>query len=302
MGDDIIKEQFVNFSKEMKKLAFLTAIGAISIVGTIVSMFGGMYYYGGYGTNSIAVIISIIINLVVNAITVISYYFLFRSAMNIKKINETTSNISLRSFHSNILIGIICNFIGIIGISISSVIQLILSTSVSFGGNYWEDPLYQSLSGVMFYTNWLLIGSGIGIILFIVSWKNMEEFFRGNANIFPENIGIDATMAAKKMKGGYLFSAFRFLSIMMPSPFSLLEIIGILFLIVGFYNLHRSLGKLDSSRFELKGKLHDMYSQSSFQQPQIQQLKTKEGNFCGKCGTPMAGDELFCTTCGVAKS
>jgi hypothetical protein len=212
----------------------------------------------------------------------------------VKRINDIQNNISLRSFRSNLVFGQIINLIVAVISIISSIAQMYISSIIAAaGGEYYDIPydlyMWSNLSMYSFY------GGIIGSIMVTVGWKNLEEFFRFNTRVFPNNIGVDATFASKNLKTANILGIMIFIPLV---PFILSQI----FFVFGYFSLSKTLQKLEDSRGDLIGNFGEFNKQTMFQGTPIQNNISKEPNFCRKCGAPMAGDAVFCETCGVAKS
>lgn len=135
------------------------------------------------------------------------------------------------------------------------------------------------------------IGAGIGLIIIgiillligaifrIQGWSRLQSFFEQNRTMFPASIGADAESGAKFLK----IAGILYLTI-------ILIFIGFILEVVGYFKL--------SSLQNMTGAPAAQPAAAPAAAPAPAAAEPAK-RFCPNCGSPVSGQEKFCSSCGA---
>ncbi|TFG04166.1 MAG: zinc ribbon domain-containing protein [Promethearchaeota archaeon] len=249
MSKKDINSNFAEFGSKMQTLGILAIL--LFVFG-IISNF--VAYLG-------------IVNLI---LWIISLIIFFSALGEIKEVAYALNNRTLHEFRSKIIYSLIIFFIGyffLIG-GLIGLAAVIIYAPEAVGGII-------ALAGVIIIAIILII---ISVIFEYQGWSRFQTFINNNMNMFPANIGNDASSGASLMK----IAAILKLTI-------ILIFIAFILNVIGYFKL--------SSLKNMMGKPTTTSAPTTSTAP----AKTPEParKFCPNCGSPVTGDEKFCSSCGA---
>ncbi len=234
-----------------------------------------------FGDKMFYILIFFLLNFIIPVIPgILMLIYSFQAIEDIKKANKELKSDDLEDFRSYFISSYVLIFI---------TGTIIIIAGILFAIAFWpyiesqtfpplEDLLRLILiPGIIFVI--ALITLLIAGILRYSAWKNLNEFFIKNSEMFPEAIAYDARKGSENLRKASLCMLLGFLIITI--------LISIIYEILGYAKL---------------SKLKNLpYSSANKPSQPIETPSSKTGgttNFCPKCGAKKEEDATFCSNCG----
>jgi hypothetical protein len=186
--------------------------------------------------------------------------FILSALGNAKEIGYALNNRYILEFRSKIILAIILFLVGLLLFTVGIVLIYVGAIGAAIA---------LIIVGIL-----ILI---ISAILRIQGWSRLQTFFEENQAMFPANIGADALSGAKFMK----IAAILYLTI-------ILMFIGFILEVIGYFKL--------AALKDLIGAPAAQPAAAPAAAPVT--APATANKFCPNCGTPVKGDEKYCSSCG----
>ncbi len=247
MSEIDVRNEFLEFGKKMKIVGIMTILVIVPYVGSFLSFIG--FIFGIIALGDI------------------------RNANN--KLNQS----SLENYRSKY---------------ISAIVIRIISTAISaigtfFTANWILDFVFTfNLSALLSGAVILLVTFVLNIIAAIMemdAWRSLNDFFNQHRNLFPANIGNEASEGSDKLRSAALMNILSFLIITI--------LIGWILQIIGYFKL----AKLEEiNRYSDTSTYVPAPSEDVVSQPTTPSSGLK---YCPNCGANVTGKGKYCVECGA---
>ncbi|MBY8984801.1 MAG: zinc ribbon domain-containing protein [Candidatus Lokiarchaeota archaeon] len=234
-----------------------------------------------FGDRMFYILIFFLLNFIIPVIPgILMLIYSFQALGDIKKANKELKSDDLEDFRSYFISSYVLIFI---------TGTIIIIAGILFAMAFWPYIASQTFPPLDDLLRLILIPGiifVIGLVMLLIAgilrysaWKNLNEFFIKNSEMFPEAIANDARKGSENLKTASLCMLLGFLIITI--------LISIIYEIIGYAKLSK-----------LKNLPYSSVNKPS--QP-IETPNSKTGgttNFCPQCGAKKEEDATFCSSCG----